>query len=92
MGGPSQKNQTKNQNLTFERQLELAKKTGCIQGVCECAAAVGGEHQMGKKLLSEMHVTKDMARKFANPETYKTLEKGIFAQKQEQKVEQGVKR
>jgi hypothetical protein len=34
-----------------------------------------------------------MAKKFASPETYKTLEKGIFAQKQEHKLEQtqGVK-
>jgi hypothetical protein len=35
-----------------------------------------------------------MAKKFANPETYKTLENGIFSQKQEQKREQtqGIKR
>ena len=92
VGVPSQKNQTQNQNLTFGQQLELAKKTGYVQGVCECVAAVGGEYQMGKKLLSEMNVNRDMAKKFANPETYKVLEQGIFAQKQEQKLEQGVKR
>ena len=83
---PAQKNQTPAQNL--ERQLETARKTGYVQGVCECVAVVGSEQNMGKKLLSEMNVTKDMAKKFANPETYKTFEKGIFAQKQEQKLEQ----
>ena len=29
-----------------------------------------------------------MAQKFANPETFKKLEQSIFAQKQEQKLEQ----
>jgi len=83
---PIQKNQAPAQN--FERQLETARKAGYVQGVCECVAVVGSEQNMGKKLLSEMQVTKDMAKKFANPETYKTLEKGIFAQKPEQKLEQ----
>jgi hypothetical protein len=79
---------------SFERQLEVARKTGYVQGVCECVAVVGNEQAMGKKLLSEMNVTKDMAQKYANPETYKTLEKGIFAQRQEHKLEQaqGVRR
>jgi hypothetical protein len=89
---PAIKNQTQSQNI--ERQLETARKAGYVQGVCECVASVGNEQNVGKKLLSEMNVTKDMAKKFANPETYKTLEQGIFAQKQEQKLEQtqGVKR
>ena len=69
-----------------DRQIEIAKKAGYIQGVCECVAAIGDDHTLGKKLLSEMNVTKDMAKKFANPETYKTLEQGIFAQ--QQKIEQ----
>jgi hypothetical protein len=43
---------------------------------------------LSKKLLSEMNVTKDMARKFANPETYKALEQSVFAPKQEQQLEQ----
>ena len=87
-----QKNQ--NTTLSFEKQLELAHKAGYIQGVCECVAAVAEEKNLGKKLLTEMNVTKDVAKKFANPETYKTLEQGIFAQKQEHKLEQmqGVKR
>ena len=78
----------------IQRQIEIARKTGYVQGVCECVAAVGNEQNMGKKLLTEMNVTKDMAKKFATPETYKTLEKGIFAQTQEQKLEQtqGLKR
>jgi hypothetical protein len=83
---PAQKNQAPAKNL--ERQLETARKAGYVQGVCECVAVVGNEQNMGKKLLSEMQVTKDMAKKFANPETFKTLEQGIFAQKQEQKLEQ----
>jgi hypothetical protein len=43
---------------------------------------------LSKKLLSEMNVTKDMAQKFANPETYKALEQSIFAPKHEQRLEQ----
>jgi IMP cyclohydrolase len=78
----------KNQTPAIEHQLEAARKAGYVQGVCECVAVVGNEQNMGKKLLSEMNVTKDMAKKFANPETYKTLEKGIFAQKQDQNIEQ----
>jgi len=76
------------------RQLEIAAKTAYVQGVCECVSIIGDDHTLSKKLLTEMQVTKDMAKKFANPETYKTLEKGIFAQKQDQKLEQaqGVKR
>ena len=69
-------------------EIETAKKMGYVQGVCECVAVVGGDRELGKKLLTEMNVTKDMAKKFANPETYKTLEQGIFAEKQEQKLEQ----
>jgi hypothetical protein len=90
---PNVKTQT-TPRQNFENQLETARKAGYVQGVCECVAVVGNEQNMGKKLLSEMNVTKDMAKKFANPETYKTLEKGIFAQKHEQKLEQtqGVKR
>jgi len=67
---------------------ELVKKAGYVQGVCECVAAIGDGYTFGKKLLSEMNVTKDMAKKYANPETYKALEQGIFAPQHEQKQEQ----
>ncbi|MDR0495353.1 MAG: hypothetical protein LBG95_06985 [Treponema sp.] len=83
---PAKKTQPPAPNI--EKQLETARKAGYVQGVCECVAAVSDDQNMGKKLLSEMRVTKDMAKKFASPETYKTLEKGIFAQKQERKIEQ----
>ena len=76
------------QNQALDRQLETAKKAGYIQGVCECVAAIGDGYAFGKKLLSEMNVTKDLAKKFANPETYKALEQGIFAPQLEQKHEQ----
>jgi len=68
-------------------EIKTAGKTGYVQGVCECVAAIGEDHALGKKLLTEMKVTKDMARKFANPETFKTLEKGMFAPQPEQKQE-----
>ena len=67
------------------KQIE---KIGYVQGVCECVAALGEDHAMGKKLLSEMKVDKEMAKKYAHPETFKALEQGIFAQKYEQKLEQ----
>jgi hypothetical protein len=70
------------------REIETACKAGYVQGVCECVAAIGDDYTLGKKLLSEMNVTKDTAKKFANPETYKKLEQGIFAPKPEQKQEQ----
>jgi hypothetical protein len=35
-----------------------------------------------------MNITKDMARKFASPETYKALEQSVFAPEQEQHLEQ----
>jgi hypothetical protein len=70
------------------REIETARKAGYVQGVCECVAAIGEDHALGKKLLTEMNVTKEMAKKFANPETFKTLEQGIFAPKSEQQLEQ----
>jgi len=70
------------------REIETARKAGYVQGVCECAVAIGDDQPLAKKLLTEMKVTKDMARKFANPETFKTLEQGIFAPKKEQIQEQ----
>jgi len=82
-----------------------ARKAGYVQGVCESVLAIDNDEnrwfmtesaiiRLSKKLLSEMHVTKDMARKYASPETYKALEQGIFAQNQDQRFEraQGVKR
>jgi len=77
-----------NTTLSNAQQIELAKKTGYIQGVCECVAAVGSDYTLGKKLLSEMNVNIDTAKKFANPETFKKLEQGIFSQKEEHKIEQ----
>jgi len=68
--------------------FEIARKAGYVQGVCECVLAVGDDHALCKKLLTEMNVTKEMAQKYANPETFKKLEQGIFAQKQEQTLEQ----
>ena len=85
---------TQNAGAGFDRQLEIARKAGFVQGVCECAAATGEERNMGKKLLSEMNVTKPMAKKYANAETYRALEKSVFAQKQEVSFEKtrGIKR
>lgn len=58
--------------------IEAAKKTGYVQGVCESAAAVGNP-ALAKKLLAELQVTKDLAERYAKPETYDALEKEIFA-------------
>jgi hypothetical protein len=73
---------------SLKAERELIKKAGYIQGVCECVAAIGDGYAFGKKLLSEMNVTKEMAKKYASPETYKALEQGIFAPQHEQKQEQ----
>jgi hypothetical protein len=76
----------------FMNTVQLAKKAGYVQGVCECVAAVGDDHALGKKLLSEMNVTKDTAKKFAEPETYKVLEQGIFAPQQKLEQTHSIKR
>ena len=73
-------------------EIEAARKAGYVQGVCECVAAIGDDKTLGKKLLSEMRVTKDMAKKYAHPETYKALEQGIFAPHPEQEQTFGIKR
>ena len=67
--------------------IEAAKKAGYVQGVCECVAAVGSDYALGNRLLAEMGVTKKTAKECASPETLKALESGVFAQKQEQRLE-----
>jgi hypothetical protein len=90
---------TPEQSPVSDRQLETAQKTGYVQGVCESILAFNNDENkkimteatmtfLSKKLLSEMNVTKDMAQKFANPETYKALEQSVFAPKQGQQLEQ----
>jgi hypothetical protein len=74
-------------NRASDPNIETIRKAGYVQGVCECVAAFGNGI-MGKKLLAEMNVTKEMAKKYAHPETYKALEQGIFAPKPEQKLDQ----
>ena len=84
---------------TSAHKISIANKTGYVQGVCESVLAFNTDENrkimsedtmsfLSKKILSEMHVTKDMAQKFANPETYKALEQYVFVQKQEQHLEQ----
>jgi hypothetical protein len=75
-------------------EIETARKAGYVQGVCECVAAIGDNYALGKKLLSEMKVDKDSAKKYAAPDTFKALGQGIFSQKNEYKQEQtqGIKR
>jgi len=80
-------------------ELATAQKIGYVQGVCESVLAFNTDENrkimyeatmtfLSKKLLSEMNVTKDMAQKFANPETCKALEKCVLAPKQDQQLEQ----
>jgi hypothetical protein len=76
----------------FMDTVQLAKKAGYVQGVCECVAAIGDDYTLGKKLLSEMNVTKDTAKKFANPETFKVLEQGIFAPQHKLEQTHNIKR
>jgi len=89
----------KNNKTNEKAIIENAQKTGYVQGVCESVLAFNTDENrkimseatmsfLSKKLLSEMNVTKDMAQKFANPETYKALEKCLFAPAQEQQLEQ----
>jgi len=74
-----------------QKEIEIARKAGYVQGVCECVSIVGDDHTLGKKILTEMNVNRELAKKFANPETFKALEQGIFAQKSEQSLEQNKK-
>jgi len=94
-----EKIETSEQSPVPDRNLETAQKIGYVQGVCESVLAMNTDENrkimseatitvLSKKLLSEMNVTKDMAQKFANPETYRALEQCVFAPKQEQQLEQ----
>jgi len=81
-----------------DRERAITQKIGYVQGVCESVLAFNTDENrkimteatmtfLSKKLLSEMNVTKDMAQKFANPETYKALEQCVFAPNKEQQLE-----
>ena len=60
---------------------------GYVQGVCEAVVVIDKEYDMGKKVMAHMNVDKDMAKKYANPETFKKMDEGIFSQKNERKLE-----
>lgn len=69
-----------NKENNYEKNI---MNMGYVQGVCECVAALGDNYTLGKKLLTEMNVTKEIAKKYANPVTYKILEQGIYKPSQE---------
>lgn len=53
---------------------------GFVQGVCESAVVVSQKDvELSRKLLGELGVTKELSKKFAEPETFKALEKEVFA-------------
>jgi hypothetical protein len=71
-------------------ELSATWKTGFIQGTCECANIVKEKDQkLAKKLLVEMGVSRETAKKFAHPDTYKELEKDLYAPKQDLQQSQG---
>jgi len=95
----AQKKESMESDTKFDSKNNVAQKTGYVQGVCESVLAFNTDENrkimseatmslLSKKILTEMNVTKDMAQKFANPETYKALEQFVFAPKQEQRLEQ----
>jgi hypothetical protein len=87
---PSQPNgppQNDPEGLPGKQDLELAKKMGYVQGVCESVVTVGNEKAMGKRLLGEMNVTKEMAKKYASPKTFEAMKLGVYAQERELKLE-----
>jgi hypothetical protein len=84
--------QASRQTSEKSSEIEAAKKAGYVQGVCECVAAIGSDYALGKKLLKEMSVTKKMAKEYANPETFRALKSGIFAKRQEHKLERQQRR
>lgn len=71
-------------------ELSSTWKTGFVQGTCECANIVKEKDQkLAKKLLAEMGVTRETAKKFAHPDTYKEMQKDLYAPKQELRQSQG---
>ena len=77
-------NQLTNLKQPNDLKTIQAKKAGYVQGVCECVTVVTnevGDRALANKLLSEMKVTRAMAKKYADPETYKGLEQSVFAPK-----------
>ncbi|GAB6390823.1 MAG: hypothetical protein MdMp014T_0196 [Treponematales bacterium] len=85
----TQEQQQQTQQQENGQDIALARKAGYVQGVCECALVVSEDKMLTKKLLSEMGVTRDMAQKFANPETFKEMEQSVYAQKNERSLEHG---
>jgi len=83
----AQKEKEPAQDPKLAKKLLLAKKMGYVQGVCESAVSLGNETALAKKLLSDANVTRDLAQKYANPETFKKMEQGVFAQKREQQMQ-----
>jgi hypothetical protein len=82
-----QEQQQQTQQPANGQDIALARKAGYVQGVCECALVVSEDKMLTKKLLSEMGVTRDMAQKFAKPETFKEMEQSVYAQKNERSLE-----
>jgi hypothetical protein len=83
----AQEQQQQAQQRENTQDIALARKAGYVQGVCECALVVSEDKMLTKKLLSEMGITRDMAQKFANPETFKEMEQSVYARKNERSLE-----
>jgi hypothetical protein len=87
---------TKNNTFTERKDNDMENregenKKGFVQGVCECAnVAKEKDLGLGKNILSKFGVTKAIAKKYAEPETYKETQKDLLAPKPkiEQKIEQ----
>jgi predicted transcriptional regulator len=82
------------ENIMAEIKIEDREEArGFVQGVCESAVVVAQkDKELSRKLLSELGVTKELSKKFAETETYKALQKDVFAPpkvEREQTLERG---
>jgi hypothetical protein len=82
------------ENIMAEIKIEDREEArGFVQGVCESAVIVAQkDKELSRKLLGELGVTKELSKKFAEPETFKALQKDVFAPpkvEREQTLERG---
>jgi hypothetical protein len=71
---------SQHENIPAYNQDIENKKAGYVQGVCECANIVKKEDmKLARTLLNKMGVTKEAAQKYAEPATFKELQKDIYA-------------
>jgi hypothetical protein len=71
-----------------ERKEKEQELRGYVDGICECANIVKQKDlPLAGSMLKDLRITKELAQKYAKPETFNEMKKDIYAPKIEQKLE-----